>query len=90
MQILTSSTELSSENSKLKGVEVGFYKENGLYKYTTGSTEDYNEILRIKKRLETKFKGAFVVAFRNGEKMNLQDAIREPQKQKKQVRYPLS
>ncbi len=83
LQILTSSTELSSENSKLKGVEVGFYKENGLYKYTTGSTEDYNEILRIKKRLETKFKGAFVVAFRNGEKMNLQDAIREFQKQKK-------
>ena len=83
LQILTSSTELSSENSKLKGVEVGFYKENGLYKYTTGSTEDYNEILRIKKRLETKFKGAFVVAFRNGEKMNLQEAIREFQKQKK-------
>lgn len=83
LQILTSSTELSSENSKLKGVEVGFYKENGLYKYTTGSTEDYNEILRIKKRLETKFKGAFVVAFRNGKKMNLQDAIREFQKQKK-------
>lgn len=83
LQILTSSTELSSENSKLKGVEVGFYKENGLYKYTTGSTEDYNEILRIKKRLETKFKGVFVVAFRNGEKMNLQEAIREFQKQKK-------
>ena len=90
LQILTSSTELSSENSKLKGVEVGFYKENGLYKYTTGSTEDYNEILRIKKRLETKFKGAFVVAFRNGEKMNLQDAIREFQKQKKSGTYPLS
>lgn len=77
VQILTSSTKLPAGSSKLKGMEVGFYMENGLYKYTIGDTEDYNEILRVKKRLGAKFKDAFIVAFREEQKINLQEAIRE-------------
>ena len=80
LQILTSSTKLPAGSSKLKGVKVGYYTENGLYKYTTGDTEDYNEILRVKSRLGTKFKDAFIVAFRKGQKINLQEAIRESKK----------
>lgn len=82
VQILTSSTKLPAGSSKLKGLEVGFYIENGLYKYTTGETEDYNEILRVKKRLGAKFKDAFIVAFRDEQKINLQEAIREFNKKK--------
>lgn len=82
VQILTSSAKLPEGSAKLKGVKVGYYKENGLYKYTTGDTEDYNEILRVKSRMEKTFEGAFIVAFRNGEKMNVQEAIREFKKRK--------
>ena len=73
----STSTKLSAGSSKLKGVKASYYKENGLYKYTTGETEDYNEILRLKRQMEKQFKGAFVVAFRGGVKMDVQEAIRE-------------
>ena len=48
-----------------------------MYKYTTGETTDYNEALTLKRRMEKTFKGAFIVAFRNGKKMDVQEAIRE-------------
>jgi N-acetylmuramoyl-L-alanine amidase len=58
-------------------VKANYYEENGMYKYTTGNTEDYNEILRLKRQVEKNFKGAFIVAFRGGKKMDVQEAIRE-------------
>lgn len=82
VQLLSTSAELPAGSSKLKGVKAGYYKENGLYKYTTGESEDYNEILRLKRRMEKTFKGAFVVAFRDGKKMDVQEAIREFEKRK--------
>lgn len=82
VQILSTSSELPAGSSKLKGVKASYYKENGLYKYTTGDTEDYNEILRVKRRLEQKFTGAFIVAFLGGKKMDVQKAIREFKNQK--------
>jgi len=82
VQILSTSSELPAGSSKLKGVKASYYKENGLYKYTTGDTEDYNEILRVKRRLEQKFTGAFIVAFQGGKKMDVQKAIREFKNQK--------
>lgn len=77
VQLLSTSTKLPARSSKLKGVKASYYTENGLYKYTTGETEDYNEILRLKRQLEKQFKGAFVVAFRGDAKMDVQEAIRE-------------
>ncbi len=77
VQLLSTSTKLSAGNSKLKGVKASYYEENGMYKYTTGETEDYDEILRLKRQMEKTFKGAFVVAFRGGKKMDVQEAIRE-------------
>lgn len=77
VQILTSSTLLKTGNSKLKGVKADYYKEKGVYKYTYGSTTDYNEALRMKRKIDDKFKDAFIIAFRDGVKMNVQEAIRE-------------
>ena len=82
LQILSSSTQIPQGSSKLQGVKASFYIENGLYKYTTGETTDYNEIIRLKTSLSSKFKDAFVVAFRNGKKVNLQDAIRDSKAKK--------
>lgn len=78
VQITTSDRKLSSGNSRLKGVEdADSYFENGLYKYTVGSSTNYNEIYQLRKTLLGKFPDAFIIAFKNGEKMNVQEAIRE-------------
>lgn len=83
IQILTSSQMLAEKDRKLKGMKAVYYKEGNLYKYTYGETTDYNEIVRMKKVIENRFKDAFIIAFKNGKKMNLQEAIKESKKQKK-------
>ncbi len=79
IQILTSSKKLPSNSSKFKGLSpVGSYQENGLYKYTYGESTDYNQVLRTKRnKVEAKFKDAFIIAFKDGVKMNVSEAIKE-------------
>ncbi len=78
LQILASEKKLSAGNKQFKGLSpVNFYQEKGLYKYTYGETTDYNKIVRIKKQIAPKFKGAFIVAFKNGKKMDVNQAIKE-------------
>lgn len=79
IQILTSGRVLSSKSKLFKGLSpVSYYKENGIYKYTYGESTDYNRILRLKRsKVDSKFKDAFIIAFKNGEKMNINQAIRE-------------
>ena len=56
---------------------MNYYQEKGLYKYTYNESTDYNKVLRIKKQIATKFKDAFIVAFKDGEKMDVNQAIKE-------------
>ena len=82
IQILASDTKLKSNDKRLKGLKADFYKEKGLYKYTYGATTDYYEILSMRKKISDKFKEAFIVAFRDGEKIETQKAINEYKKNK--------
>ena len=77
IQILTSSTKLKSNDKRFKGKKVDFYKEGGVYKYTIGSSTDYNAIVRKSKEVRKEFNGAFVVAFKNGKRIDTQKAIKE-------------
>ena len=78
IQILTSDRKLPSNSKQFKGVSpVNYYKEKGLYKYTYGESTDYNKVLRTKRQISAKFKGAFIIAFKNGEKMDVNQAIKE-------------
>ncbi|MDR0989091.1 MAG: N-acetylmuramoyl-L-alanine amidase, partial [Prevotellaceae bacterium] len=79
IQLLSSPTQISTNDRRLKGLkEVSFYRENGLYKYTYGASTDYNRMLRIRnEKILPLFKDAFMVAFKNGRKMDLQTAIDE-------------
>lgn len=84
VQILTSSKPLSPKDRQFKGLKsIDFYKENGLYKYIYGSSTNYNEILRIKKDISKRIKDAFIIAFKNGKKMDTATAIREFKENKK-------
>lgn len=78
IQILTSSRPLAKNDKRLKGLkDVEYYKEGGLYKYTYGASADYNKVLRTKRSIAEKFKDAFIIAFKNGEKTNVNAAINE-------------
>ena len=78
IQIFASSRTLRAGSSQFKGLEnVGSYKEGDWVKYTYGSSTDYNEIYRLRKTILDKFPEAFIIAFKNGEKMNVNQAIRE-------------
>lgn len=83
VQILASQKALPKNSREFKGLkDVSEYREKGLYKYTYGASENYNEIVRLRKEISTKFAGAFIVAFKNGEKMDVNAAIAEYKKRK--------
>lgn len=83
IQILTSSKPLAKNDKRLKGLKgVDYYKEKDIYKYTYGASGDYNRVLRTKRTITAKFKDAFIIAFRDGEKMNVNEAIAEFKKRR--------
>lgn len=78
VQILASSRVLRTGDSHLKGeTEYDSYQENGMVKYTMGASTNYNEIYRLRKSLLEKFPEAFIIAFKNGQKYDVGQAIRE-------------
>lgn len=84
VQIIASDKAVKANSPQFKGIkQTELYKEGGLFKYTTGSSTDYNEIYRLRKSILDKFPSAFIIAFRNGEKMDVREAIREFKEKKK-------
>lgn len=78
VQILATDRVLKAGSPLLKGCsDTSYYKEGNYVKYTCGASEDYNEIYRLRKTLLEKFPQAFIIAFKDGQKMNVAEAIRE-------------
>jgi N-acetylmuramoyl-L-alanine amidase len=83
VQILASSFRLKPNDIALKGLtEATCYEEGGMFKYTVGASEDYNEISQLRKSILDKFPQAFIIAFKEGKKMNVNEAIREYKRNK--------
>lgn len=83
IQILTASRPLAKNDKRLKGLKgIEYYTEGGIYKYTYGDSSDYNKVLRTRRDIAAQFKDAFIIAFRNGEKMNINAAITEFKKKR--------
>lgn len=83
IQILVATKPLPKNDAQFKGVSpIDYYKEKGMIKYTYGESTDYNKIARMKKEITAKFKDAFIIAFKNGEKMDVHRAIEEFKKNK--------
>lgn len=79
IQFLTSPKQLKANAPELKGLPATFYVENGMYKYTTGATDDWQEIVRQSKQVKQKFSDAFIIAYIKGVKVSVTEA-REYQK----------
>lgn len=72
--------DLKPENfNGLEGVEV--YKADGIYKYTYGKSDTFEEAKKWQDEIRAKgYKGAFVVAFLNGERIDVHKAKTMAQK----------
>ncbi len=57
--------------------DVSWYHHEGLYKYTVGNESSLEDAARIQQEIqEAGFKDAFVVAFRDDERISAAEAIR--------------
>ena len=77
IQIATSSVKKELVASNFNGVEnVEFYEAGGVFRYTVGSEKSIStaNILQLKLR-EKGFEDAFIVAFNNGKRISLSEAI---------------
>ena len=84
VQVLAGASKLKANSPQLKGLtDTECYEENGVYKYTTGASADYQEIYRLRKELLDRFPQAFIIAFKNGVKIDVNEAIREYKANKK-------
>ena len=78
IQILVSKNRYKAGDKIFKGLEdIDCYEENGLYKYTCGASNNYNIVYKRLKEVGEDFNGAFIIAFKNGEKINVNAGIRE-------------
>ena len=78
IQIISSSTRLATNSPQLKGLKnVWEYKDNGLYKYTVGNQKDLKSASVLQSEFRRKgFSEAFVVAFKNGKRIPLREALK--------------
>jgi N-acetylmuramoyl-L-alanine amidase len=84
LQILAGDKKLRTNDRQLKGVkDVECSEEKGLYRYTVGSSTNYNEIYRLRKQLLDKFPESFIIAYKNGKIMDVNKAIAEFRQRRK-------
>lgn len=78
VQIETSEQKIALTSARFKGYSVAEYMQDGLYKYTVGSfVNNFAKANEMKEEVRSNgFEHAFVVAFQNGERINLQKAIK--------------
>lgn len=78
LQIFVGSRNLRKGNAHFKGeTDYDSFQEGNLVKYTLGASTNYNEIYRLRKEKLEKFPEAFIIAFKNGQKYDVNQAIRE-------------
>ena len=70
VQFMTATTVLKEGAGLFKGVTgAEHYKDGGVYKYTIGCCETQAEAVKLKRDIAEKFPDAFVIKFRNGQRV---------------------
>ena len=78
LQIFVGSRNLRKGDAHFKGeTDYDSFQEGNLVKYTLGASTNYNEIYRLRKEKLEKFPEAFIIAFKNGQKYDVNQAIWE-------------
>ncbi len=78
VQIASSTKKIETKSYNFKGaIGVKRNKLGGLYKYYLGKSNNYETIKRLKsKARKIGFKQAFIVVFKDGKQINIQDALK--------------
>jgi len=78
VQFLISKTKLSTDAVQFKDLDnVGWYLHQGIYKYTVGNEKTPEDAQKLLGEVVAKgFKDAFVVAFVNGERITVDEALK--------------
>lgn len=83
VQIFAVNRTLRPGSQQFKGhKDVDCYQEGSQMKYTIGSSSDYSSIVALRKKLLDDFPEAFIVAFKNGERIDVNKARTETQQKK--------
>ena len=70
VQFMASDRKLKAGDRQFKGLkDVDCYKDGKMWKYTVGATTDFAEAKRLRKEVAKTFPQAFIVNFRNGERV---------------------
>jgi N-acetylmuramoyl-L-alanine amidase len=76
VQITMNTKKLPGNSSVFMGLSpIDHYVEGSYYKYTYGATNDYNTARKLQSEAKKYFPQAFIIAFVNGKRANLSEAI---------------
>ena len=78
IQLSASKKKMALVSKNFKGLKnVSMVYEGTIYKYLYGETNDYNEAKNQLKEVKSKgYNSAFLIAFKNGKKISIQEAIK--------------
>ncbi len=78
IQIKSSTAKIPDDSNELYGFkDVKEYNFKGIYKYYVGESDDFKEIIKIQAKVREKVPDAFVVAFKNDNRISLKEALKE-------------
>ncbi|MCD4664635.1 MAG: MlaD family protein [Bacteroidales bacterium] len=78
LQILVSKEKIPFTDKRFKNTKnIDFYKDQGLYKYVLGNEESFDKIKELSQQVKPNtFPDAFIIAFRNNERISIKEARR--------------
>ena len=78
VQIKSSINRIQAGSPEFKGLKnVKEINYKGIYKYYYGATDSFSEVLKIQAEVRKKIPDAFVVSFKNGKRIPLDQALKE-------------
>ena len=72
-QVFISSVPLKDDDYRFKKLKCLYYKDKNMYKYTYGSSTDYDEVLRMQAEIRKLFPDAFMIAMKNGKRVDINE-----------------
>lgn len=77
VQIGASKKPISIHSSAFKGItNIREFKIDGVYKYSVGNESKYSGITVLKEKIQQKIPDAFIIAFRDNQKISIQEALK--------------